>query len=856
MNVSAIVPGHVANLLACCRYLALRADQQEFVSRLEEVLLTSGSVERKESLERVTREARSAGLRTVIHRPQLNQFSELAPLLPVMIEHRNGQYLILADYKNTDSEETASFTVIDPRPDGVEERAVLSSGQFQSAWAGGILRFEKVNTALVCFSILAREHKLDLTQERLRHEYGLSSTEIHADTLLRMGKDSGMKSRRLKLGWDGLFRLREAFPAIAGLTNGHHVVVIAAGTSGPRDDEAAIACYDPLAGNAGSHVRYNKDEFEARWNGDLYVFKREYKVSDESQPFSLRWFIPEILRQKTAFVDIALAVLFINFIALVTPIFFQIVIDKVLVNQALTTLHVLGIGMIVMLTVNGCLDFLRDYLLLHATNKIDMRVNSRTFRHMLNLPLNFFERVTAGVLTKHMQQTAYIRGFLTGSVFLTMLEATSLFVFLPFLFFYSHQLTAIVLVFTVSIALVILLLIAPFKRQLNALYEAEGHRQSMLVETISGMPTVKAMAIEPLLRGQWEQKVAHAISMQFRVGKISITAQSLTRILERLMTVVLIWVGASHVFSGVMTVGALIAFQMLAGRVTSPLVRLVGLIHQYQEAALSVEKLGVVMNARQEWGADRHGARPSLKGDIVLDRVSFRYAPDLPDVLQDLSLIIQAGTTLGVVGPSGSGKTTLTRMLQKAYFPTNGTISINNCYLNEVDTPYLRSNTGVVLQESFLFRATIADNIRAGQAAATREQIIRAALLAGADEFIIKLPQGYDTMLEEGGKNLSGGQRQRLAIARALLSRPDILILDEATSSLDPESERIIRRNLTRIAQDRTVIIVSHRLSMLAGADKIIVLENGRLVGIGSHQGLLQECELYRQLWKEQMELT
>jgi ATP-binding cassette subfamily B protein len=377
----------------------------------------------------------------------------------------------------------------------------------------------------------------------------------------------------------------------------------------------------------------------------------------------------------------------------------------------------------------------------------------------------------------------------------------------------------------------------------------------MLVETINGMPTVKAMAIEPLLRQQWENKVARAISMQFRVGKISITAKSLTQLLERLMTIILIWVGASQVFDGTLTVGALIAFQMLAGRVTSPLVRLVGLIHQYQEAALSVEKLGVVMNAKEEWGADRHGARLSLAGDIVFERVSFRYAPDLPNALEEISLVIPAGTTLGIVGPSGSGKTTLTRMLQKAYFPSTGTIRINNCYLNEIDTAHLRQNTGVVLQESFLFRTTVAENIRAGQAGASRQQIIEAAIMAGADEFIVKLSQGYDTMLEEGASNLSGGQRQRLAIARALLTRPQILILDEATSSLDPESERIVRENLAQMARGRTVIVVSHRLSMLKDAVNIMVLEGGKLIGYGPHGQLLHDCALYKNLWKQQMEL-
>ncbi|MBW1637016.1 MAG: peptidase domain-containing ABC transporter [Deltaproteobacteria bacterium] len=776
----------------------------------------------------------------------------MLPLLPVVAELLNGSYLVVTSLDKSNAGVPAAITVIRQRNAGIAEEEHLSFAEFRQIWTGGLLRFIKINTSLVCFSIVAREHRIEITRERLQHEYGLGDEEIPETTLLRISKDLGLKGKLLHLDWDSLLNLKKGYPAIARLRSGRHMVVVGVPNHRNPQGEATISCYDPLSGGGG-HLRFDRATFEKLWAGEIYVLKRVYKLTDNNQPFSLRWFIPEILRQKTAFIDVGLAVLFISAIALITPIFFQIVIDKVLVNQAFTTLQVLGIGMTVMLIVNALLDFLRDYLLLHATNKIDLRVTGRTFRHMLHLPLDFFERVTAGVLAKHMQQTANIRNFLTGSVFLTMLETTSLFIFLPFLFFYSIHLTSIVLLITALIATVMILLIAPFKRRLNALYDAEGNRQALLVETINGMPTVKAMAIEPLLRRQWEEKVAQAVSMQFRVGKISITAKSITRLLERLMTVLLIWVGARQVFSGEMSIGALIAFQMLASRVTSPLVRLVGLVHQYQEAALSVEKLGVVMNARPEWGADRHGTRPSLNGDIVFDHVSFRYRPDLPNALQELSFTVPAGSTLGIVGPSGSGKTTLTRMLQKMYFPATGTIRINNCYLNELDTAHLRRHTGVVLQESFLFRQTVADNILAGQSGTSREGIIKAAILAGADEFIVKLPQGYDTMLEEGGSNLSGGQRQRLAIARALLSRPDILILDEATSSLDPESERIVRENLREIAENRTVIIVSHRLSMLKEADNIIVLENGSLTGHGPHHQLLQQCELYKTLWQQQM---
>ena len=816
-----------ASLLACARHVAKLRGYVE----LEEALTAVPAAGLQESMTAVRKTARSCRLAAETRRlkPEL-------PLAPAVVELKTGRFLVLLDHGRD------RVTLYDPQMGG--EAQAVDLAPFLDAWSGGVLTFDAVNSALACFVLVAREHKIDLTPDRLAHEYGLSRDEIAPSMFLRMAKEQGLQAGLKRLAWDDLPRLNKAWPAIAVMKDGGHMLL-----GGMRGD--VLFCYDPLAPDGWQRLK--REEFTPGWTGKLYLLKRSWKLSDPEQPFGLRWFLPEILRQKAVFFDIALAVLFISAIALVTPIFFQIVIDKVLVNQALTTLHTLGIGMAAALVVNAALDFLRDYLLLHATNKIDLRVTGRTFRHLLSLPLQFFEKITAGVITKHIQQTARIREFLTGQVFLTMLETVSLFVFLPFLFFYSVKLTAIVLTCTGLIATIIAALIVPFKRRLNALYEAEGKRQAMLVETINGMATVKAMAIEPLLRERWEDRVASTVDMQFRVGKISITARSLTQFMDRFMTVILIWVGAGLVFEGSLTVGALIAFQMLAGRVTSPLVRLVGLIHQYQEAALSVEKLGIIMNAPAEWGAEQHGARPKLTGDIVFERVNFRYGPDLPDSLKELSLTIPAASVFGLVGPSGSGKTTLTRLLQKVCLPTAGTIRMSGCYLNEIDTAHLRRRTGVVLQESFLFRDTVAGNIRAGQSKASREEIIRAAVLAGADEFIVNLPQGYDTMLEEGASNLSGGQRQRLAIARALLTDPEILIFDEATSSLDPESERIIRENLKQIARNRTVIIVSHRLSMLKDADNILVLERGKAVGLGPHERLLAECPLYKKLWTQQM---
>nr|VFJ98726.1 MAG: ATP-binding cassette, subfamily B [Candidatus Kentron sp. LFY] len=711
------------------------------------------------------------------------------------------------------------------------------------------------HTALQCLTLIARHHGIQISVEKLIHEHSLETHEPDRNRLLRIAREIGLEARFTRLEWQELDKVGEAYPAMARLDNGNHVIIV-----GVHQDETGtvdqVAVFDPLAERPKDappdFLLIPREKFQAAWSGDLLLLKRSYSLKDEKQPFGFAWFIPEILRQRTVFLDVAIAAIFIYLVALATPLFFQIVIDKVLVNQAEQTLKVLGIGIVIALIFDALLDFLRNFLLLHATSKIDIRVAGRTFSHLLKLPVSFFDRISAGVLTKHMQQTATIREFLTGSLFLTLLDSFALLVFIPVLFFYSVELTFVVLAFSGAIALVIGVLIPPFRRRLKALYQAEGERQALLVESIHGMSTVKALSMEPVLRKGWENRAAQAVSMQYRVGKISITAQSFSKLLEKLMTVAVIWVGAQSVFDNRMTVGALIAFQMVAGRVSGPLVQIVSLIHSYQEAALSVRMLGAVMNEPEERGGVAGGLQPPLAGGIEFDKVTFRYAPDAPPSLDNISFEIPAGKVIGIVGRSGSGKTTLTRLLQGLYAPNPGIIRIDGYDLRELDLTYLRQAMGVVLQESFLFRGSIRENISMARTSATFDEVVRAARMAGADEFIQKMQQSYETPLEEGGTNLSGGQKQRLAIARALLTNPRILILDEATSALDPESERIIRANLTIIARGRTVIIVSHRLSTLVDSDGILVIDAGNVVGMGRHEQLLASCAIYGQLWKQQ----
>jgi len=701
-------------------------------------------------------------------------------------------------------------------------------------------------TALECLSRIASHHGIDLPPDRLRHAYAVDESGISTDLLLRMAHDAGLRACTAQLDWKAICQLGEAYPALVQLSNLNWVVVVGAG---PECE--AVTVFDPLAERNGEHLLVDTDRFCANWSGNVVLFKREIASPRGQRPFGLRWFIPEMLREWRLFFDVAIAAVFLYALGLALPIFFQLVIDKVLVHESLTTLYVLSAGAILALCFDAIFSFLRRYLLLYATNKIDIRVATRTFRHLLGLPISFFERISAGVLVKHMQQAGRIREFLTGRLFLTALDALSLVVILPILALYSIKLTCVVLAFTAASASVIAILMAPFRRRLYQLYQAEASRQALMVETVHGMRTVKSLAMEPSQNRSWDDRCAQSVSMRFGVEKISAGAQALTGFLEKMMTLGIVALGALDVFSGEMTIGALVAFNMLAGRVSGPLVQMVTMVHEYQEIALAVKMLGEVMNSELERDGRRDGLRPDFAGHIGFENVTFRYGEGTP-ALDDVSFSIPPGSIFGIVGRSGSGKTTLTRLIAGMYPVQQGMVRIDGHDSREVDLAHLRRNLGLVLQDNFLFRGTVRENIACVRRDATFEEIVHAAQLAGADEFIERLPRGFDTVLEEEASNLSGGQKQRLAIARALIVNPRILILDEATSALDSESEMIIRRNLRRIAEGRTVIIVSHRLSMLSDASQILVIDRGRIVDVDHHDALLSKCTFYRHLWNQQ----
>jgi subfamily B ATP-binding cassette protein HlyB/CyaB len=704
------------------------------------------------------------------------------------------------------------------------------------------------HSAVHCLVAVARHHGLPAATDTIVEEHGLQQRAPTIPELVDIARGIGLTAKARALDAVQLIRMKGVFPLIAMRRDGAAMLVAGVESTGTAEPTVAV-----IEAGSAEVKRLARQAFDAIYAGRVVLLgAATTRTGAQDRPFGMRWFLPEILRERTMFRDIVLASLALSAVALGLPVFTQLVIDKVLVHQSTSTLIVLTIGVMLSILFESVFGYVRQYLLLFATRRIDMRLARQTFGKLLSLPVDYFERRTAGVVTRHVQQVQTIRGFLTGSLFFTAIECVMFFVFLPVLIWYSPILTGVVFVIAMLMALTILSLLGTFRRRLSALATAESHRQGMLVETIHGARTIKALSIEPGQRKQWEDRTAEVIELQLGVMKVSIAGQAITQFLQRTMGVAIIVIGAWLVFEREMSVGVLIAFQMLSGRVVGPLVQVVGLIHEYQQVAVAADMLGDIMNYPSESRAQT-GLRPAVQGAVTIESLAFRYPGASTPALDDISMDIEAGEVTGIVGRSGSGKSTLGKLLLSLHTQQQGVIRLDGVDLREIDLSWLRRQVGVVLQDNFMFRGTIRENIATARRSASMEEIVLAARAAGADEFIERLPQGFETLLEENAANLSGGQRQRLAIARALLARPRVLIFDEATSALDPESEAIVMRNLSRIAQGRTVILISHRLSTLVPCSRIAFLENGKLLDYAPHAQLLDRCQPYRALWNQQM---
>ena len=694
------------------------------------------------------------------------------------------------------------------------------------------------HTALRCLFMMALHRGVQLQPEQFA---SVADTDT-IGSVLRVLRESGLPGEAMHRA-DAANLRAATLPLMAMMRDGNWVMVLRV--------EAEIHLLDPRAEQDGV-IRAISDRFFADWSGTLIYCKDREPAQPDPEPFGLRWFLPDILRHRGLFRDVAVAAFMSSLIAFATPLMFQILIDKVIVHRGTQTLAALMLIFAALTLFDGLFAYVRHYLMTVITSKVDARLASRVFQHLLSLPLFFFEATTAGVLARNLQQTDTIRQFLTGRLFQTLLDAMTLPLMLAMLLLYSAKLTLIVLGFSLLMACIIGVMVPGFRRHLETLYQAEGARQGHLIETIHGMRTVKSLALEPLRLRDWNEKITAGARRRATVGRIGALANVLTHGLDKAMQISVLGFGALLVFDNRLSIGALVAFNMVSGRVTGPLVQIVGLISEYQETSLALRMLGSVMRQPPEREPGRTGMTPPIRGALSFDLVSFRYRSQGSPALDRVTFSVEPGQVIGVVGRSGSGKTTLTRLIQGVMVPQEGMIRLDGVDLRHIDLGHLRRSTGVVLQENFLFRGSVRDNIAAARPEAGLAEIVAAARMAGADEFIGRLPHAYETIIEENGANFSGGQRQRIAIARALLPNPRLLIFDEATSALDPESEAVVQENLAAIASGRTLIIVSHRLTSLVMADAILVLEQGQVLDFAPHAELLARCESYQRLWQRQ----
>lgn len=699
----------------------------------------------------------------------------------------------------------------------------------------------EMDTGLGCLAMLLKFHGLAVEPEQLQRRFGASGTHFDDTRILRAAHTFELKAKVVEADWERLSRIQ--LPAIARHKDGHYFIIGKA-----SDDEVLI--HDPLEARP---LTWKRRILEDSWDGELICMQRQARAGEGGAKFDITWFFPSIVKYRHMFRDVLLASFFVQLFALVTPLFFLVVIDKVLVHQGLSTLDVLIFALIVVSLFDVVISGLRTYLFSHTTNRIDVELGAKLYSHLLRLPIGFFEARQVGHVEAQVRQMESVRGFLTGPPLTTLIDVLFIFVFLGFMYYYSPLLTFIVLAAIPAYALISFLITPLLQRRLQDKYQKGAANQAFLVESVAGIETLKAMAVEPQTQARWEEQQAAYVKSAFRVSTLSNTSNQAAQLVQKLTVAFTLLFGAKLVIAGEMTVGQLVAFNMLSGRVHGPVLRLVQLWQEFQQFRISLEKIGDILNTSPEPAHNpARASLPNIKGDIVFDRVTFRYRPDRPEALSQVELTIPAGQVVGIIGPSGSGKSTLTKLLQRFHVPESGRVKIDGVDLATVDTAWLRRQVGVVLQDSYLFNQSVRDNIALVDPAMPMDAVIRAAKLAGAHDFIAELPEGYDTLVGERGGLLSGGQRQRIAIARALVTDPRILILDEATSALDFESETVVLDNLKSITEGRTVIIVTHRIAMLRDVERIITMENGHLTEDGTHDELVQQGGRYAALYRHQ----
>lgn len=686
-------------------------------------------------------------------------------------------------------------------------------------------------SGLTSLAMMARLLEVPVSEVDLEHRLGKSEAVTAADLLFLSRDYLRFRARRKKSTPEDLARL--PLPAIVEFNDGSFHVLA-------KVETGSFLLHDTLTGNP---EKLGTDDFSERYSGHviLLALSHDDERTDQIRNFGLGWFVTAFLQEKGIASQVIMSALIVQIFALATPLFTMIIIDKVFSSSGISTLEVLIMGLLVIAVFDLLLGSFRRRLLHHISNKLDVRLVARLFRHLTRLPMAFFSRKQTGDTISRLRELEGIRGFLTGTALTALIDFPFSIVFLAVMYLFSPLLTGIVLIAVIS-SFILYGIINPFLRErLEKKHRHTTDAQSFLIEAVANMETVKSMSVEPRIHRQWEHQLAAQVDYSSGAENLSGQITQIASFINKLTVAICLWIGAVSVLNGEMTAGQLIAFNMLVGRVMAPTQRIAQMLHQLQQVRLSVERVAELFRMPAEPALHRDiSTLPEIQGRITFQNVSFRYRADSSNVLEGINIDISPGQVVGIVGRSGAGKTTLIRLIQRLYVPTKGKLLIDGINTAEVDPSWLRRRIGIVHQDARLLNRSVRENIALAEPGATMEQIESAAKLAGADEFIRSLPNAYDTVVGEGGGLLSAGQRQRIAIARALINDPKIVIFDEATSALDYESELQIQENLRQICEGRTVILIAHRLSTIRMADRILTIQNGRIAEDGEPAELLK----------------
>lgn len=683
-------------------------------------------------------------------------------------------------------------------------------------------------------------HSISASVDQIKHEFAGEDGELSTNGIIRAARKRELKARAKSVDLRRLHK--HSLPVIAQSNTGQYFLIAKASKT-----KVLVQFPDQRP------QEYDVEEFRHSVGPEFIFFARRASDMLGDVVFGFKWFIPAIVKYRKLFTEVLVASFFLQLFGLITPLFFQVIIDKVLVHRSVTTLDVLIIGLVCITLFETILGFLRTYHFSHTTSRVDVQLGSQLFKHLLALPISYFESRPTGQTVARVHELDSVRDFITSSALTILIDFSFTFVFFAVMWLFSPTLTLIVMA-SIPIYIALSMAITPsLIRRVEERFYRGAVNQSFLVESVAGAETLKSMAVEPQMQNRWDENLAAYVKSSFRTVTLGAFGSQAVIFINKITMALVLWYGAKLVMNAQLTVGQLVAFNMLAGQVSQPIIRIAQLWQEFQQFRISIDRLGDILNTKTERiTASTPEGLPPVQGKIELQNVTFRYRPDEPEILKNVDLTINAGETIGIVGRSGSGKSTITKLIQRLHLPERGRVLVDGMDMNILDPAWLRRQIGVVLQDNILFNRSVRDNIALSSPAMPMERVIRAAQLAGAHEFILQLPLGYDTILEERGSNLSGGQRQRIAIARALATVPRILILDEATAALDYESEREFQNNMKTVEKNRTVIIIAHRLSTIRGADRIVVMDNGEVVEQGTHQELMDLNGIYRDLNKDE----